>query len=100
MKKETSFTPGPWRLHKNKKDQSIITGTTEGWGPDHLATIDTSGNPPERLANASLIAAAPELFEALSLFIQYEGSKDNLGLGQLAVARDKARAALAKARGE
>ena len=56
----------------------------------------------EEAANAALIAAAPEMADALETLMRYDGSGDNRrGDGQLLVdAIDKARAALAKARGE
>ena len=101
---ETKFTPGPW--------------TTQGWGalwayipvndarhnlvcsmyPD--PAHDYSRN--EVLANAHLIAAAPDLYEALAGIIADDDSSTSLAL-QRSRWDDRmvaARAALAKARGE
>jgi len=96
------FTPGPWVAVQNKfgefalvrpeTDQTIILlDDTEGLG-DCL----------QYAATARLIAAAPELYEALNLFATagnmsvFDGDVNKA----LAVAYDKAAAALAKARGE
>ena len=75
--KKTAHTPGPWSLQMaedclgrrldemvkwvvtaNENDLWISTGPT--WDPEHDA---------EALANARLIAAAPELLEALDLLL-------------------------------
>lgn len=71
---EVSHTPGPWRLHINFPDR-IVAG---GVGINHRFVADCrclSGSPvyrehftppqEEALANARLIAAAPDLYEAL-----------------------------------
>jgi hypothetical protein len=53
----------------------------------------------EKLANADLMAAAPELYEALSELTRVVGGSLQ-GYGLLTAPMDKAKAALAKARGE
>jgi hypothetical protein len=65
-----------------------------------IAMIADGGNdcPPrgEAIANMHLIAAAPELFEALDQLL--DDMRDGLHVCQ--AAKDQAKAALAKARGE
>ena len=63
---DTKFTPGPWRLgnFSGLNDRFIYDGSDEGW-----AIADTKmhhgRHHKQGLANAHLIAAAPELYEAL-----------------------------------
>lgn len=93
------FTPGPWRSGDHSH---------EVYDPHSGETICTMGNTafpsifPE--ANACLIAAAPELLEALKGLLEhcamvhkYWG--DNSNQKQADSAIDKARAAIAKAEG-
>ena len=59
----TQYTPGPWRAEKTRP----TTRTTGAW---HVfdafgTTAVVLGNDDEAAANARLIAAAPELLEAL-----------------------------------
>ena len=105
---DTKFTPGPWEKGRQGEVEECFTpihAKTHGAlaqvvtemedfnpsYPDHLSKKI------EVLANAHLIAAAPELYEALETMLQFfyipysEGQKG---------AQDKARTALAKARGE
>lgn len=94
-----AHTPGPW-------DQSngVIFGSTA----NAIATIHRHQSPTVTLANARVIVAAPELLEALALAWHALKAADSIvfragGEGavsvQLAQARDKARAAIAKATG-
>ena len=89
------ITPGPWTARPlsglNDGTQDKITGL--GW---------SITGPPEpqlrgqfsRAADAYLVAAAPELLEALEELLEWELSMAGLGHPRL----DKARAAIAKAR--
>jgi len=92
---EPKFTPGPWftddygYIFSGERRDAHMIAEVRGWGwiqylPD-----------PEKIqdANAHLIAAAPELFEALEYVMTAHGE-------QLSDAFEKAQAALAKARGE
>lgn len=92
---ETKFTPGPWLFSSYKSGNSVIV--IDGKEFD-VATV----NYPNRDANAHLIAAAPELYEALEGLLaditEYQ-EINNLG-GQNNHWQVKAKAALAKARGE
>jgi hypothetical protein len=90
------FTPGPWQI------SSIGCGfEIEAFGGEIVAQaqqVRPRGDGikhAERKANANLIAAAPELYEALKILTEYMEFRDD-GKGFVSVAL----AALAKARGE
>ena len=88
----TRHTSGPWKTHLCN-DTSIIDGD----GNDIAQVSSDYENPavwPVMEANARLIAAAPELLEALSALLSQTLS-NQAPAGQFAVA--KARAAIAKA---
>ncbi len=80
-----SYTPGPWRV-----DRPYIRGAGRA-----IASLESWHNEVEDAANAHLIAAAPELYEALVDLIGFlfHGKKDRQTIL-------RATAALAKARGE
>ena len=91
------FTPGPWEA-----DRTCVRNV----GREHRFTAGLTrtayASADEMLANASLIAAAPELFEALIEGVAIEEG-DLTGIEwKMAVKAwlSKANAALSKARGE
>lgn len=94
----TQFTPGPWEACQADRDYPIRIRNQDDWV---LATADDGGHVdpafalPEKtiLANARMMAAAPELYEALVLLVGRSDGHDNMN-------RDFARKALAKALGE
>lgn len=111
---EAKHTPGPWIVGTETRDDEICTihgvprqpsedGKGQGWvyvhynrvigGDWHYAGED------EQMANARLIAAAPELLEACEAVLKATDPQvvHNVGAGS---ARDLALAAIAKARGE
>lgn len=89
--KECDFTPGPWHVSNEGKlvirdDEWLVTVATAGY-----ATND------EELATAKLIAAAPDLLEALQeLVFLYEHDE---GCRELTEYK-RAKAAISKALGE
>jgi hypothetical protein len=88
-----AFTPGPWtvesRVAFGKNDYAVSPAS----GNDGFVAALTHG--PDAKANASLIAAAPELYEAL------ERINDTADIAlDIDWIRRISRAALAKARGE
>jgi hypothetical protein len=84
-------TPGPWVAH----DCYLIDAP----GKRFIATMDSCRDV-ERDANARLIAAAPDLYEALELALTaLRGAADITGLSQPAY-EIAAERALAKARGD
>jgi len=94
---ERKWTPGPW--------DAMATGWIEAGDGDPIALINDSGLPnsifDEDLPNAHLIAAAPDLYEALEWLsdaVLALGRLDDSG--HILNAINKADVALAKARGE
>lgn len=93
----SKHTPGPWLIGKRSPGgYSLINA--DGWQSlARVVTVMEGDNRPfaEGVANARLIAAAPDLLEALKeLLDQDEHGEDEIWV------RNKARAAIAKATGE
>lgn len=105
---KTNHTPGPWSVPRkawnDPKDPHfdhcdvIHSGT-------RVAKVSGVGSE-ETEANARLVAAAPEMLEALEELLLHEGERDtNNGLGleldsdDLELAKTKARAIISKAKG-
>jgi hypothetical protein len=94
------FTPGPWKVNE-------VWGTIEAMGDREICAIHAAegGGGVSRFnrescqANAALIAAAPEMLEALQYLIQ--GRPGEAQFDRLYETRvNAARQAIAKARGE
>lgn len=79
----TQHTPGPWRFEESTK--TIRAVPQNYW----LATMDSWDGAVDHEANARLIAAAPDLLEALEEMVEESINREV-----------KARAAIAKARGQ
>ena len=93
-----NWTRGPWRANGDKIE------STSGACRARIAIID-DGAGTNPAANAHLIAAAPELYEALQTILPYVPISSASEGGAVArsgnvIAADKVRAALKKARGE
>lgn len=93
----SKHTPGPWETDRNNVHSGQIATIhhclnndwVEVWSPNWPADED------EQEANARLIAAAPELLEALEGFVAcWDACASPVEFAE------KARAAIAKARGE
>lgn len=107
----SAHTPGPWRLHFWAENVGISADRPKQRDCETVATVyrgpETASYATDREkadANARLIAAAPDLLEALDGVI---GFIDDLALlggmtanGGAQERLDAARAAIAKARGE
>lgn len=102
---ETKHTPGPWSAIQPRPELLVICTEVDG---DGIAEVDELWNRDEWLANARLIAAAPELLEALvaldTLIDFEESAKDGEhswfdDASAINAAMEKARAAIAKATG-
>lgn len=92
---ESKWTPGPWQIHHDLRD-SWYKRRVYGEENSLVANIV---NGPESEANARLIAAVPEVAEALEEAIRWIGRlTDWEGAGDPDI--DKWRAALNKAKGE
>jgi hypothetical protein len=109
---ETKFTPGPWS-QAHRETRTSWGYSTEVFTPRNDEVVATVAWYPRdadeggaigtyREANAHLIAAAPELYEALVHFIEDPTFQVAVGGNPNVVDRmlDHARAALAKARGD
>ena len=89
----SKHTPGPWEYIGDTIETGI--DVEHGWfvrvAPKRVISVEGRTND-EALANAHLIAAAPQLMEALELMLQRYGYETCEHV-------QKSRAALAKARG-
>lgn len=96
----TKFTKGPWELFLTGDERCIYIGLDLfGSSNKVVTTVDCDDLPEaEAQANSRLIAAAPELYEALDDLVRI--TDDGFNLTSISVAIQIARAALAKARGE
>lgn len=97
------FTPGPWR-HGTDWPSDVIYAPSAPNAPS-VATIDIGpGDLNECEANANLIAAAPELYEALQTLVSWNIKRgpfdEPLGESEQEDEINVAVAALRKARGE
>ena len=92
-------TPGPWKVYSPE--------ITSGWGicvganNDILFQLKGRGNKEKKIANAQLIAAAPDLLEALQEALDdWDDTHFNNEFPYRIAWEDKARAAIAKALGQ
>lgn len=92
----SKHTKGPWEVIDHNGPQSI-------YGPDgervaRLGFMDAGeGGRPRQNANASLIASAPDLLEALEGLLKAIGEHATGSFGE---AEDKARDAIKRSKGE
>lgn len=89
----SKHTPGPWGF-----DSFALREEIRAENNPLIATVCSvhCDSPEEMRANAHLIAAAPEILEALEMMLEMS---EMSGFGK-AAAEDVARAAIAKAKGE
>jgi hypothetical protein len=89
-----AFTPGPWET----RPSDISRGNWAIFPAAKFPVLGFACNYPGRTeANARLIAAAPDMFEALDAMVS---TQDSGSFEEIGRATDAARAALAKARGD
>ena len=99
----TQFTPGPWEIEEYVKAGGVIhlavtnREAAPNWMPCSITPMHLARD--IDYANASLIAAAPELLDALQEceHLLWHDSKGDCPRG---LAAKRARAAIAKAKGE
>ena len=87
---KAQHTPGPWVYHKQ------LNGSLTFFGENGNRAILSAARLINQEANACLIAASPELLDALKGMLEVFG--DEFGMGNSSVC-DDARAAIAKATG-
>jgi hypothetical protein len=96
---EFKGTPGPWFYSgKHEECQARYVGTSTERDPLNEVAVLFTGGPEERQANANLIAAAPELLEALQESMKIWESSP-LDVSEASILLD-CRAAIAKALGQ
>ena len=111
MTDQPKWTPGPWAVERNKRTWGWVdvVGPSLGVGGPTQATDLTLADEVKRIAEARLIAAAPDMATVLEYYADQfcEGfCKDLPQAGTYQTEMDldcsgcKARAALAKARGQ
>ena len=92
-RENATHTPGPWVVHPTTHHPAVRSVGTSDTGPRRICTVGSmNGNPVDK-KNARLIAAAPELLEALQFVMAASGE-------QLSTAFEQAQAAIAKATGD
>jgi hypothetical protein len=91
---ETAHTPGPWTAYPSEDGFNVYQDDGTGNG-DHIQCI--SRTHPETLANARLIASAPELLAALEKTLAYMADRHPNGENSPTI--QQARAAILKAKG-
>lgn len=87
----TVHTAGPWMVRSIAKSPTLWQSAHHIHAPDRTVAI-LYGDRADTIANARLIAAAPELLEVLQEIIEVAWPGEKLGRG--------ARAAIAKATGQ
>ena len=104
---KTQHTLGPWLRSKSGNTFQIVAGSDGNGDPNELvATVHPIGyncdyEPcDETKANARLISSAPELLSALEFLLADYIAIDGEELTGSAVPIEKARVAIAKAKGE
>jgi len=95
---ENKWTPGPWIIERYKEPHTSFIDDINIVADGLVLAKLGKELSPENTANAHLIAAAPELYEALFNMMEiYHGRAEQSYPGQMA---KDAMKALAKARGE
>lgn len=95
---KAKHTPGPWTWHPTALHPAVRSVGTPDAGPRRICTVGTmNGNPVVDKANARLIAAAPELLDALIALLGVAPSKAP-GAGLIVGAEEKHANALQAAR--
>ncbi len=87
MPDKPNWTPGPWVAERLDTDQWELVADSI----DARVLAVTYAGDPDALANMTLAAAAPELYEALEGLLRYSWRERQ---------KEAAQSALAKARGE
>lgn len=92
----SKHTPGPWVVHPTSIHPAVRSVGTAEVGPRRICTVGSTNGNPIDLLNAHLIAAAPELLQALKFAVQQNEHDILMTSEELR----QCRAAIAKATGE
>lgn len=90
-----THTPGIWWAEPHTKTETLVMAAVDG-GQEVVARVQSTGYAGEMDANARLIAAAPDLLEALKRLTR---DMETPRTRKATEAWDAARAAIAKAEG-
>mgnify|MGYP000882387027 CR=1 FL=1 len=99
-----THTPGPWIVADIHPERACLSVAPEGKNPlcEDVATVYASNENAD--ADARLIAAAPELLEALMFIVEQVSNEKNshhtLGAFSRGVGIDMAKKAITKVKGE
>lgn len=99
-----AHTPGPWAIRTESMAGDILNNHAAIDAPTHYCfaqvvwKMEYQSSSPEREANARLIAAAPEMLEALKAMLPENNVADEHCRPDFTTC-EKARAAIAKAEG-
>lgn len=100
---ESAYTRGPWKTHK-RQDEPLPTLVLGGEFADETvadcSSWQTGRGFDEAAANARLIAAAPDLVEALESLLVAIDAHSGIRLRDMHHERKAARAALSRALGQ
>lgn len=100
MMSESKHTPGPWRIFETDHGSKIIgIGSEDGAGVADAGFGLWGGDSDEARANARLVAAAPELLEALKYLVMHCKGLDRFEGNPINEAIRAGREAIAKAEG-
>ena len=100
MTSAAKHTAGPWRVDTGPKSRGRVISVCKGFPQKPVAQATGQETVDEREANARLIAAAPELLEALQWALaEIDGRTSYQRPDQKQACNTKARAAIAKAEG-
>ena len=97
----TNYTPGPWEAMTplGPGDYAVLSKSVNAGGNFHIATLP-NGSHKEAKANARLIAAAPEMAEALADLVERCDGEEGIRADGSNIQTMRAHAVLAKAKGE
>lgn len=89
---ETKFTPAPWEV---VEDDNLTTCVIDTLTKMTVACIEPNSDiPDEELANAQLIASAPEMYEYLDMIVEQELINDHSIIKEIENLLNKARGEL------
>lgn len=101
MTSKNKWTAGPWQRSGTRQTSPSYKGHMVGPDGDGVVVVPYDARDhSECLANANLIAAAPDLYEALELFLLEYDKGDGYEPKPMGDAYVNARKVLTKARGE
>ncbi len=100
MNEKPGFTKGPWLAHDDPEFDQVTIRLAEDdhWG--HVEIAEVTGSESDRIANAQLMAASPDLYEAVVMIRDADDDCERDGLPRIPLgARKKIDAAIARAEG-